>query len=607
MSSSAKRSQLYPSQDLLSRAQACWFGDPAAALLAWFHPAQRRSAGGTRACGVVLCPPFGHEYLVAYRAYKHLTEQLAQAGFDVLFFDYHNSGDSADLSGERSAQWQADISSAAQHLRTLAGVEQIALFGLRLGALLAASVASEIGAAALLLQAPVVSGRAYCRELQILKSTSSAQHDREHEAESTDEFGGYLLCAASRQRLSTYSLLTMDAPSMPTLILGRDDLAGSEQKLARHWQEQGVDLTLEQSPGYAAMMPADAHESAVPVQLWQNLRDWLSARFTLQHTAATLPHALRRSAVIDASGAAVGEDLVEFAGLVGVVSRAAGHASTALPGTLPAIILTNIGANHRVGNHRLYVQLARQLAVRGFIVLRFDKAGIGYSRATPEGLENQVYADSGDEDMRHAMEFMRSAFRSNSFVLGGLCSGAYFACRAGLSDERVRGLILMNQLVYQRTVGRSERIKSTHFYAAALRDPQTWKRLLCGQVQWRQIVVKLSLRVVRRLHTKAQLLLTKFLHNPRFLGRTAHQLRALEARGSMILMIMDAGDSSVDLMTENFGRHGSLLGDGDGIHIEILKGADHTFTPLWAQRQVLHLICDQLSQRFIAAVVNVDK
>ena len=606
MSSSATQSQLYPSQDLLSRAQACWFGDPAAALLGWFHPAQRRSAGGTRACGVVLCPPFGHEYLVAYRAYKHLAEQLAQAGFDVLFFDYHNSGDSADLSGERSAQWQADIGSAAQHLRTLAGVEQIALFGLRLGALLAASVANEIGAAALLLQAPVVSGRAYCRELQILKTTSSAQQDRGNEGDG-DEFGGYLLCAASRQRLSQYSLLTLEAPRIPTLILGRDDLVGTEQKLLHHWQEQGVDLTLEQGPGYAAMMPADAHESIVPEQLWHSVRDWLSARFPLQHTAATLPRALRRSAVIAASSGAAGEDLVEFAGLVGVVSRAAGHASAALPATLPAVILTNIGANHRVGNHRLYVQLARQLAGRGFLVLRFDKAGIGYSRATPEGLENQVYADSGDEDMRHAMEFMRSAFRSDSFVLGGLCSGAYFACRAGLSDERVRGLILMNQLVYQRTAGRSESIKSTHFYADAVRDPQTWKRLLCGQVQWRQIVVKLSLRVLRRLHTKAQLLLTDFLHNPRFLGRTAHQLRALEARGSMILMIMDAGDSSVDLMTENFGRHGVLLGDGDGIHIEILKGADHTFTPLWAQRQVLHLICDQLSQRFIAAAADVDK
>jgi recombinational DNA repair protein (RecF pathway) len=63
-------------------------------------------------------------------------------------------------------------------------------------------------------------------------------------------------------------------------------------------------------------------------------------------------------------------------------------------------------------------------------------------------------------------------------------------------------------------------------------------------------------------------------------------------------MVMDAGDASVDLMTEKFGRHAALLRRSNRFDMWILRGADHTFTPLHAQQKVISYLTKQLQQRF---------
>nr|WP_246447322.1 alpha/beta fold hydrolase [Undibacterium jejuense] len=562
--------------------------------------------------------------MVSYLSYKHLANTLAKAGFDVLFFDYNNSGDSANLDGDRVAIWQSNISAAATQLRQIAGIEHIALFGLRLGALLAASVATDIQASALVMLAPAVSGRAYCRELQVLRNMSSlhstsaaAPAEQSTPAEKTepeqqisdDEITGYEFSAEMRSSIGKLDMLKMPAPDMPVLIMSRDDVAGQEEKLANSWNQSNPHLHLSSSPGYADMMKPDAHDTKVPEEIWLEVAAWLAPLFDIQPVPINEKINLETAITLQIDAQVITENLVSFEEMVGVVSRPVNSVSL----TLPTVLLTNIGANHRVGNHQLYVKLARELAANGFTVLRFDKAGIGYSKATPEGKENDVYANGGVNDMRSAMQFMRIAFGSELFVIGGLCSGAYFCYLTAMEEASVKGIILMNQLVYHWNEGdslearRKESIKSTHFYVKAIRNLHTWKRVLRGEIQFRQIFVRLSQRVTKRLHILSQAFITKFIESHHFLGKVARQFRQMEARGTEILMIMDAGDSSVDLMTENFGRHGVLLGKSPRVRLEILKGADHTFTPRWAQKRVISVITTHLQKRFQAASANVEK
>ena len=88
--------------------------------------------------------------------------------------------------------------------------------------------------------------------------------------------------------------------------------------------------------------------------------------------------------------------------------------------TLPAVILVNAGLLNRSGPHRLYVTLARTLAERGFLSLRFDHSGLGDSDTRPDHL---TYAAGVVSDTRLAMDYLEETYGVESFVLGGLCSG----------------------------------------------------------------------------------------------------------------------------------------------------------------------------------------
>ncbi|WP_339028197.1 alpha/beta fold hydrolase [Bradyrhizobium symbiodeficiens] len=125
------------------------------------------------------------------------------------------------------------------------------------------------------------------------------------------------------------------------------------------------------------------------------------------------------------------------ASLMGILSRP----SAEMPIRGPAVVLLNTGIAHRVGHHRMYVTMARELAALGHIVFRFDFSGIGDS-APRGGTLNPI--DAHQADLGEALDWLTTSCDVNEVILVGLCMGAEIALRFGHSDPRVSGLVLLD-------------------------------------------------------------------------------------------------------------------------------------------------------------------
>lgn len=588
-------------RETATAAKPCWFGSNERPLFGCLHTPSRQ----TRTAGVVLCAPFGHEYMVSYQAYRRLAESLAQAGFPVLRFDYDGTGDSAGQASDdgRVAAWQKSIGRAIAELRQRTGVKDVTLIGVRLGALLAASVAAEHGVAALVLVAPVANGRVYTRELLALRAMNAAANSANVAEE---EVAGYPLTASTRADLALLDIAKMPGPLAPAaLIFARDDMSGNEERIAAALNSGGTDASLIRVGGYSAMMPDDAYNARAPDAMWGETVQWLAARFAVR-TDASIPESTdpeRVTATLVESGGAVREEIVTIRGMVGIVTE------PAMPGQAsgrPAIILTNIGANHRVGTHRLYVTIARSLAAHGFTVVRFDRAGIGDSPATPRSRANDVYAEGGVDDVRAAIDAVVARRGVTNCALVGLCSGAYFSYHAAVADPRVAGLVLINPLAFHWREGDSlavrtrETYKSTTFYLRTARDLHAWKRLFQGDINVLGIGRTLATRLTERAAFTWRRVIAHIRRSEQALTDIGQGFLALDRRGTECMLVFGAEDGGIDLMIHHLGHDASLLRGRPRFRLEIVDGADHTFTPLWSQVRLSDLISRHFATRFVA-------
>jgi len=140
------------------------FGSAEAPLYGVHHPPQATPQNS----GVVVCYPFGQEYMRAHRACRQLSLLLAKKGFHVLRFDYTGTGNSSgDAEDTTITQWKANVGQAIYELKELSDVSSVSLIGLRLGAVFA-SLASldRSDVDRLVVWDPVVSGEDYIAALQ---------------------------------------------------------------------------------------------------------------------------------------------------------------------------------------------------------------------------------------------------------------------------------------------------------------------------------------------------------------------------------------------------------------------------------------------------------
>lgn len=147
--------------------ESFFFRESQGGLYGSYHP----PAGAVRSAAVVLCHPYGHEYVQSHRAFRILAERLAAAGFPALRFDYRCTGDSTGEAEKAELErWREDVRAATEWCRARSGKQRLCALGLRLGGSLVALESSrERAFDAVVLWDPIVSGRDYLAELETLE------------------------------------------------------------------------------------------------------------------------------------------------------------------------------------------------------------------------------------------------------------------------------------------------------------------------------------------------------------------------------------------------------------------------------------------------------
>ena len=173
--------------------------------------------------------------------------------------------------------------------------------------------------------------------------------------------------------------------------------------------------------------------------------------------------------------------------LVGIVT----DPIDATDATRPGVILLNAGLLHRIGPNRLHVELARRLAAKGLVVLRFDFSGIGDSDVREDDLP---FWESAILETQEAMTFLEKSRGLRRFVLMGLCSGAVSLFRTARVDSRVAGAVLLDPWGYS---AESSCLATTRLYWqsvwSVVRSPGRWMDSIP-----RHLDVRVILRHLRR-------------------------------------------------------------------------------------------------------------
>jgi pimeloyl-ACP methyl ester carboxylesterase len=556
--------------------------------LCWLHPA----IGGR---GVVLCSPIGHEDLVMHRFLRRLACQLADAGMPALRFDYRGTGDSlgSDTDPDQVQAWLTSVRKAAKWLREETGVTEIALVGFRVGGLLAAHVAEQLGdVAALVLVGPVTSGTSYLREaaaLQAFVSHAAAIAKSERATPEIEDRGlelaGFNLTPATITALEGLDLRSLKRRPAPRILLLGRSCSPADQRLGASLRLLGADVTVGTLPGYASMQ-WNSSLAVLPGDAFSELVAWLNVEPPMAHTRRAArgapqlqtPDWREEPVLFGAQGAL-------FAVHCAPVGAACGS----------ALLMVNHGLNRHIGWARMYVALARRMAAQGVGSLRMDIAGVGDSATPPGRRERQLYAKESLTDVQAAIGWLHQRGYEHITLIGH-SAGAHLAFYTAAADKRVTGLVMinLNRFFHQPEevfdLELSRQFRSTNWYLSMLRDRRVWARLVRGDVNAFGILRAIAVRFLNRLGTAL-----KAAYGPWTGMARRHQLildlfRLLYKRGAAVLLVYSAEDSGLDELALYGGRGGRNIARLPNVELRIIEHADHNLTPHWAREQCFTLL-----------------
>ncbi|MEA3131923.1 MAG: hypothetical protein QOF46_3718 [Paraburkholderia sp.] len=590
----------------------------------WLHPA-------TGSSGVVLCAPFGYDALCTYRGMRRLAERLAARGMPVLRFDYAGTGDAAGEASEPGCwrAWIDSIKQAVALLRETTGVERVTLCGLRLGGMLAALAAQELGGVdGLVLLAPVLSGKNYQRELRAhyrkwLLMPAAMDCEAEPDTDAFVEAYGFRLYADTLESLRAVDLRRDAArPAKRVLVLDSLDPARVDALVA-HYREQGMQVERQSFDEYGKFM-MESLDSEIPQVAFQSIEDWLACAAgqpdTREHQAAdgdahahahAAPHAehMADHVVDQAVDHAVDHPVDHTAGhlvepgvietpvwleggrMFGIYCVPASHTAVA-----PAALLVNTGAVSRIGNARLGVRFARRLARQGIASLRVDLGGLGDSQPSLDTLSlDALYAQAGADDAACAARWL-TAQGHRGAVLLGICAGAFVGLHAASREPAVIGAVLVNLQKFTWHDICDEHGKpavpvatfgSTRTYLRSMCQPRKWLRVMRGQSGGLPVARELAARFAARFGaTLADRIerISGVQLGPKDVRRL---FTALHARGVDTRLVYGVLDEGVEELERYFGARGGRLRRYGRIDVVFRERTDHAILSSRAQENVM--------------------
>jgi pimeloyl-ACP methyl ester carboxylesterase len=258
-----------------------YFGSDGKPLFGCYHAPQPPVRAGR---ALVICQPFGQEYVRCHRLLRLLAASLAQSGLPVLRFDYFGCGDSkGDAESATLARAIADLGEAVRFVRGRARALSVDVLGLRLGAAIACRFASERRGQVerLVLWDPIVHGSEFLTSMQEQQVRFTKWLARQFgralpaaQADGPNDFIGFRFCDALLEELGALDLMQIAAaPCREALVLaGVGDAQASA--LHRRLVEIGVraDIALRAGP---KVWLAEPYQGLVPRERLDAASRWL--------------------------------------------------------------------------------------------------------------------------------------------------------------------------------------------------------------------------------------------------------------------------------------------------------------------------------------------
>jgi pimeloyl-ACP methyl ester carboxylesterase len=566
------------------------------------------------ATGVVLCPPLGWSELCTHRSRRAWANALADAGHPAIRLDLPGTGDSAGSlqSPGRLGAWTSAVAAATCWLRDEFGCSRICGLGIGFGGMLAWLALAE-GAPIddLILWGTPLRGSQLVRELRVAARVDidwRVRPDRavgEESVAPSETHDGGLLDEAGQviTRETLDSLAAIDLREIPlpdperrrVLFFHRADVKVDED-LGQHLRAIGVRTTVESGDGYNAMMRY-VQLSVVPRGAIEDSIEWLSAAATSaawEDTSNGRLAAPVRSVTrveINQDGVEIRETPVTIE-LSGEERKAVITAPVDLDASNLCVTFFSGGSDRRIGPNRLWVDMARCWAARGFTAVRVDPPGLGDSDGD-ESAWGQPHAHYDTREIERANELLtalESRGLASRFLLVGFCSGAYRSLHAAVKDPRVVGVFAID-LPFFRWTWWTVNIRDSWLVA---REPREGDSALKLKIIY---LLQRCLRIVNMSH-RALVALQQFFPN-----RGEQIINELTARDTELLFILKRSSYAHEQLLRP--RHRARLRRNRRVQVKSLFGEDQLFRPLVSQRFVRGAMDEALTRVAGAQTVAV--
>jgi alpha-beta hydrolase superfamily lysophospholipase len=595
-----------------------YFGEQKRSIFGWYHAPKNTPTN----LAIVICPPIGYEYIHSHRTLRHLADNFARSGIACLRIDYHGTGDSSgvDEDSSRVTSWLESINKAIIQVKTLSLCHDVGLIGFRIGATLATIIAENTDLACLILWSPCIKGRNYIREMKALRMSSTKMQ----ESTSKDiESAGFVLSAETVDDLNEIDLQKTIPRTRKILAIIRDDLSEASQNLDQ-WQKHDVYTDYLKFSGYDDIVaPADA--TKVPFDTITKITSWTLSSVLpslIDRNPTTNPSPESHSSMpisnsilvetteyeiknLNQESIDIKESIHQFGhngNLFGILSEPLTDDLT----NRPVIILSNSGAVHHIGQHRLSVLLARNLARTGFRCLRMDLSGLGDSYIEDSNKENDVYVPSSSTDIEEAIKSLQQ--NGTSFVIMGLCSGAHTAFHVAidLPSLPIKECILINPATFYWKEGMSlsnlpsiDADTQWHYYKNTMWQKERWMKLILGKADTKAIFYTIREKSINIVKSKARAGLKNLNIMKPIPNDLNDDLLGISHTGRVISFIFSSSEIGYDILMSNAKGAVKKLTKNNMMSIQFIQDADHTFTMNKHRLELANILIKHLKKRYM--------